>query len=110
MSPDNIVVLAVVALLASNYLVTRTQVARRYPVIFWIIIGLDVLVGVGVLLFGAPGFESSPMVRLVLGLVVLMHLAQNFLVKTRWDADDRAAMLDEEDARRFASEGTPERE
>jgi hypothetical protein len=99
-SQSNLVLGVVVALIAANYLITRTQLGRRLPMLFWLINGLDLAAGLGVLLFGVPGFEHSTTIRFVLGLVVLMHLAQNFHAKTRWDAEERERRLEEEDIRR----------
>jgi hypothetical protein len=99
-SQDNLVLGAVVALIVANYAVTRTQLGRRMPMFFWLINGLDLAAGLGVLIFGVPGFEHSTTIRFVLGLVVLMHLAQNFHAKTRWDAEERERRLQEEDLQR----------
>lgn len=104
-SPTNLAAGCFVALVLSNYLVTRTEIPRRWPALFWIICGIDALAAILVLLYGVPGFQHSPMVRFVIGLVILMHLAQNFQVKTRWSSEDRARRLEEEDLERFGSGG-----
>lgn len=93
-----------VGLIALNYVIVRTPYARRYPAVFWTINALDLAVAVGVLLFGLPGFSNTPMVRLMVGLLVGLHLAQNFQAKSRWDAEDRRELLDAEAAERAALE------
>lgn len=101
---DNAVLAGLVALIAVNYVVPRTSLARRYPSLFWAINGLDLAVGLGALLFGVPGFDGKPVVRFMVGLLVLLHLAQNFQVKTRWDAEDRMDRLEREIRERKALE------
>ena len=83
-------------ILAVNYLVVRTDLARRWPPLFWAITGLDLVVSLAVFLFGVPGFQHSVLVRLTVGLVLLMHLAQNFQVRTRWLSEESQARLDAE--------------
>lgn len=86
----NLGLVVLIALIASNYLVTRSSAARRYPALFWAINGIDVVAAVLVLLVGVPGIDGRPLIRVMVALVVLMHLAQNFQARTRWDAEDRA--------------------
>jgi uncharacterized protein YhhL (DUF1145 family) len=92
----NWVVIGLVGLVAINYLVPRIELVRRVPALFWAINVIDLVVGLAVLLFGVPGFESHPIVRFMIGLLVLMHLAQNFALKSRWESEDRMDRLDEE--------------
>ena len=89
-----------VGLLLANYLVTRTGIARQYPALFWGITGLDALAAVAVLTLGMPGIEGRPLIRVMIALVILLHLAQNFQAKTRWDADARTARIEAELAER----------
>ena len=103
---DNMSLAALVALIAVNYVVPRTAIARSHPWVFWAINGLDLAVGLGALLFGVPGFEGKPLVRFMVGLLVLLHLAQNFQVKTRWDAEDRMDRLEHELRERQALQAT----
>ena len=90
----SLVALAVV--LGVNYVVVRTDLARRWPALFWSITGLDLVVALVVLLVGVPGFEQSGLIRLTVGLVLLMHLAQNLQVRTRWLAEENEARLEAE--------------
>lgn len=101
----NIAVGVLVVLLAANYVVTRTSFARRYPPVFWAITAADATSAVAILLLGMPGIEGRPLVRVMIALVILLHLSQNFLAKSRWDAEDREDRLAAElDARRAAEE------
>lgn len=82
--------------LAVNYLVVRTDLARRWPPLFWAITGLDLVLSLAVLLVGVPGLQQSGLVRLTVGLVLLMHLAQNLQVRARWLSEESQARLDAE--------------
>lgn len=105
---DNLVLAGLVGLIALNYVVPRTTLARRHPWVFWAINGLDLAVGLCALLFGVPGFETKPLVRFMVGLLVLLHLAQNFQVKTRWDSEDRMDRIEQEIRERRELEHPPE--
>ena len=87
-------------ILAVNYVVIRTDLARRWQALFWAITGLDLVMALVVLLVGVPGFQQSGLIRLTVGLVLLMHLAQNLQVRTRWIAEENEARLEEELAER----------
>jgi hypothetical protein len=93
---DNYALMGLVGLLIVNYLVTRTSLARDRPWLFWGINTLDAAGAVAVLMMGIPGIDGRPLVRVMVALVVLLHLAQNFQIKARWDAEDRAERLDAE--------------
>ncbi|MEQ1565878.1 MAG: hypothetical protein ABMA64_09600 [Myxococcota bacterium] len=79
-----------------NLVVPRLGWVRDYPALFWAINGVNAAVGLGALVVGVPGFEGHPIVRFMVGLAMLMHLAQNFAAKSRWEAEDRMARLDDE--------------
>ncbi len=83
-------------ILAVNYVVVRTDLARRWPGLFWAITGLDLVAAILVLVVGVPGFQQSGLVRLTVGLVLLMHLAQNLQVRTRWLSEESEARLEAE--------------
>jgi hypothetical protein len=82
-------------ILALNHVLVRTELARRFRVLFWTVAVTDTVLAVGVALFGVPGFPQG-MVRLLVVLVLLMHLAQNLQHRLRWAAEDREAALDAE--------------
>ncbi|MEZ4240900.1 MAG: hypothetical protein R3F59_33030 [Myxococcota bacterium] len=87
---------ALVALLVANYVVTRTSLARERAWLFWLINTIDALVAVAVLMVGIPGVDGRPLVRVMVALVVLLHLSQNFQQRTKWGAEARAERLDAE--------------
>lgn len=91
-----------VSLIALNYTIPRVDAVRRYPALFWGINGLNAAAAVGLLLFG--GGVVQPIVRFLIGLVLLMHLAQNFAVRARWDSEARQERLEEEYRARMAAE------
>jgi hypothetical protein len=92
----NTALAALFALLVANYVVTRSSLARGRPWLFWAINAFDALAAVAILMLGFPGIDGRPLVRVMIAMVVLLHLAQNFQAKTRWDAEDRAERLDAE--------------
>jgi uncharacterized membrane protein len=97
-----------VGLIALNYTVPRVDAVRHYPALFWAINGLNAAAAVGLLLFG--GGLVQPIVRFMIGLVLLMHLAQNFAVRARWDSEARHDRLEEEYRARLAADDPGEDE
>ncbi len=88
------VFLGLVAVLACNQAVMRVERIGRIPAVFWGTTLLDLLVGVGVLFFGLPGFEAIPAVTWVIGLVFILHVAQNLGANAQWRREDRRAEID----------------
>ena len=112
MSWANVTIGGFFVVVVLNTVVVRLSIGRTQPAVFWGVNALNVAAGVGALLFGVPGFEGSTLVRVLVGLAVLMHLAQNFAMKSRWDSEDRLDRLDEEMRERRVyeearSEGSP---
>ncbi len=73
--------LALAALFAVNRLVVR-----RFLLVapgFWALIALDVFAAGYVYLFGVPGLEDGLPVRLLVGTVVVFHIATNFAARAR---------------------------
>ncbi len=95
MSPQTLVFVGLGTVLALNHVLVRTELARRFRLLFWAVAITDTVLAVGVALFGVPGF-SQGMVRLLVVLVLLMHLAQNLQHRLRWAAEDREAALNAE--------------
>lgn len=89
------VVAALGSVLATNHLLVRTELARRITPLFWLVNAVDASLAVYVCLVGVPGFPQG-MVRLMVALVLLMHLAQNLQHRLRWAGEDREAALAEE--------------
>lgn len=83
------------AVLALNHLLVRFELARRFRLLFWAVSLTDAALAVAVCFYGLPGFDQG-MVRLLVALVLLMHLAQNLQHRLRWAAEDRDAALDAE--------------
>jgi hypothetical protein len=95
MDPRTTVFVGLGTILGLNHVLVRTQLARRFRALFWAVAVADAALAVGVALFGVPGFEQG-MVRLLIVLVLLMHLAQNLQHRLRWAAEDREAELEAE--------------
>lgn len=92
--------------IALNYLVVRTELARRFPPLFWAINLLDFAGALLVLLYGVPGLPEMGLVRLMVALVLMMHVAQNFRARVKWTDEENADRLDAEleERRRFEAE------
>jgi len=72
-------------LLALLFAVNRLVLPRvlEYSAVFWLVNGLDV-VGAGyVYVRGFPGMEDQTAVRLLIGTLLLFHVAQNLALRTR---------------------------
>ncbi len=92
------------AVMALNHLVVRTGFARRFPPLFYLVVGLDLVLAVGVLLVGLPGLPG--LARLMVALVLMMHVAQDFRTRQQWLTEEREAELELEyqEARRLAEQ------
>lgn len=90
--------------MALNHLVVRTGAARRWPVLFYGVVAVDVALAIGVLLVGIPGLPG--LARIMVALVLMMHVAQDFRTRQGWIAEDREAELELEyrEAKRLAEQ------
>ncbi|MBT3219712.1 MAG: hypothetical protein HN348_11520 [Proteobacteria bacterium] len=77
------VLLALIAFLGVNQSVARVSVLRGIAVLFWGVQLLNVVVSLGVLIFGLPGFDHIPIVSWVVGLLFLVHIAHNTRVRMK---------------------------
>ena len=85
------VLLGVVGVIAANQVVARLPWAARTPWVFWPVAFIDLGVAVAVLVLGLPGFEHVPAVSLVVGLMLLMHLAHGLQRRSALLRDDAQA-------------------
>jgi hypothetical protein len=90
----------VVLVLAANQLVVRIPLLIGSKTGFWGIQLLDISLAVALLIFGLPGFEHYPPVRVILALLLLWHVAQNNHALTAWRRRQVQSRRDEELARR----------
>ncbi|MCB9678639.1 MAG: hypothetical protein H6737_26285 [Alphaproteobacteria bacterium] len=79
------IVLSVALLLAVNNAITRVPVLRDREVLFWTVQLVDLGACIALLVYGIPGFADMPAVSWMLGLLFLLHVAQNL----RWRAERR---------------------
>lgn len=72
-------------LLALLFAVNRLVVPRvlQYAAAFWLVNGLDVAAAVYVYVRGFPGIEDQTAARLLIGTLLLFHVAQNLALRTR---------------------------
>ncbi len=90
------VLLGLVAILALNQALVRIPALERRSTLFWGLQFLDIFIGSAVLIFGLPGFEHAPAVGWVVGLLFVMHVAQNMKIRSDRKQEERRAMIDEE--------------
>ncbi|MCB9683834.1 MAG: hypothetical protein H6738_02235 [Alphaproteobacteria bacterium] len=104
MSPSTLFLIGLGVVLGTNHLLVRSELARRIPALFFLVVGMDVLVALAVLLVGVPGVPGIG--RLLVALVLMLHLAQNFRLRLGWTTEDREAELQTElkEARRLQEE------
>ena len=97
MDVSSAVLLGVVGVIAANQVVARLRWAMRTAWVFWPVVLIDLAVGVYVLVRGLPGFDHVPAVSLVVGLMLVLHVAHNLR--------SRSLLLreDQQEARRQAS-------
>lgn len=96
------VLVGVVGLIASNQVVARLPWAMRTRWVYWPVVFLDLFVSIAVFVLGLPGFEHVPAVSLVVGLMLLMHVAHNLHSRSqllRDDAEQKAKQLSRERSR-----------
>ncbi len=77
MDTSTMALLGVVALLAANQLLMRMAGLRGIPVVFWGLQLVNLLTGIGVLVFGLPGLQGVPAFKWLLGLYLLFRVVQN---------------------------------
>ena len=94
------VLFGLVALIGVNQVVVRSPPAREIPALFWGITIFDLLAGVVVAFVGLPGFERTPAVSWVVGLLLVMHVAQNLVLRNGWEQAEREEARAERDEER----------
>ncbi len=103
MDQSTAVLFALVGLIGVNQVAVRTPLARERAWVFWAITLVDRRAGVAVLVVGLPGFGHIPAVSWVVGLLLVLHVAQNLMLRNGWEQEDRdeaRAERDEERKRR----------
>jgi len=76
------VLLALVTMLALNQVVVRIESLEKREYVFWPLQFIDLLAGCGILIFGLPGFSNAPAISWVVGLLFIMHVAQNLKIRS----------------------------
>ncbi|MFT4624712.1 MAG: hypothetical protein ACI8PZ_003371 [Myxococcota bacterium] len=105
MDVNTSVLLGVVGVIAANQVVARLPWATRTAWVFWPVVLIDLIVGVAVIIGGLPGFEHVRAVSLVVGLMLLFHVAHNLRTRseiTREDALEARRQVTSERARQLA--------
>ena len=104
------VLFAVVILIALNQALMRLPIMRSQRWFFWLTQFVNLGVAAAVIVLGLPGFEHVPPVRVVIGLLLVMHLAQNLRLRMRWDREAREAEEEQRRERAAALRGALESE
>ncbi len=91
MDLSTLALFGLVALIGANQMLMRIPRLRKDLRLFWALNVLDLLAGAAVLVLGLPGYEHAPVVGWVVGLMLLMHIAQNMHQKYSWEQEEREA-------------------
>ncbi len=83
MDQDTYALFAVVVALGLNFLLMRIAFQRGMVWLMLVLQVLQVTIGFGVIIYGLPGFEHAPAVKWVVGLVFILHAADNIRLRTR---------------------------
>lgn len=88
LDPSTAALLVVVAVIAANQVVARVAWVARRGWLFWPVQVIDLGVAGAVLWFGLPGFDHVRAVSVVVGLMLVMHVAQNLRARSAIARDD----------------------
>jgi len=94
------ILFVLVAIIGANQVIVRSRYARDSDAVFWVLTVGDLFLGVVVLAAGLPGFESTPVVSWVVGLLLVMHVAQNLMLRNEWAQQAREEARRERDEQR----------
>jgi len=89
MDTSSAVLFGLVAIIGINQVAVRTRLARDRSAVFWGLTFIDLIAGIVVLVLGLPGFEHVPVVSWVVGLLLVMHVAQNLMLRNGWEQEER---------------------
>ena len=89
MDRETAVLLALVGVLAVNQAVMRTPRLQRDDRVYWTVQFMDLLMAGAVIGFGLPGFDHLPAVSVVVGLLFVMHVAQNHSARSKREEAER---------------------
>jgi len=85
MTPTDLSIFAMVALIAINQFLIRSKVWHKYMWVFWMTQLLNSSLGSYALLFGLPGLENQlDVINWLIGLLFLYHLSRNHLRLQRY--------------------------
>lgn len=94
------VVLGLAALIGANHVLVRLPWVRSNDALFWLLNLLDLGVGIAVLALGLPGYAHAPAVGWVVGLLLVLHVAQNLHLRGQWARETREAAQRQRDRER----------
>ena len=104
------VLFGVVLVLAINQAIMRVERLASDDRAYFAVQFIDIAVAAGLILYGMPGMEAFPAVPPVLGLLFLMHVAQNYNARSlriRAEQDDEREAIEAE-AQRLRDTRSPE--
>ena len=78
MDLGTLVLFGVILVMALNQAAMRVERLAADDRVYFAVQFIDIGVAAGLILFGMPGMEAFPAVPVVLGLLFLMHVAQNY--------------------------------
>lgn len=95
MAVSEAVLLGLITLLVLNQAASRVPGVLDRPWAFWMVNFANLLLGVGILVKGLPGFSHMPAASILVGLLFLWHIGQNFKIRADRDAVRRARRKEE---------------
>jgi len=84
-------IVGVVGIVVANQAVLRVASLWRNPWTFWGLQAFNMALGIYLLIFGLPILAGLPFVSIILGLLVLLRVLQNNLLRTGFLREARAA-------------------
>lgn len=94
------VLFGLVALIGANHVLVRVPWVRSIDALFWLLNLVDLGVGIAVLVLGLPGYAHAPAVGWVVGLLLVLHVAQNLYLRNQWAQELRREAQQQRDLER----------
>lgn len=104
------ILLGIVGVMGLNQAIMRVDRLAEDDRVYLVVQLIDALAAGLILWFGLPGFEAFPAVHIVVALLFVFHMAQNYNARARRVAEERAEEREavEEEARRLRESRAPD--
>jgi len=78
-----------IGLLVLNSVAARLPLVRRAPILLSCLDGVNGGVALYLALYGLPGFDHLPIVNLLFGLLLVVHVVAHVRLRADWKRDDQ---------------------